>query len=99
MRRRDFIKAVAGSTVAWPSAARAQTAEHIRLVGILNILGSDDPEAQARHTVFAQTLQQLGWAVGRDLKIEIRQVGSDLDHLRRYAAELIALAPDVIVSV
>jgi hypothetical protein len=99
VRRRDFIKAIAGSTVAWPFVARAQSAEHVRLIGMLNILGPDDPEAQARHTVFAQILQQLGWAVGSDLKIEIRQVGGDLDRLSSYAAELIALAPDVIVSV
>ena len=59
---------------------------------MLNILGSDDPEAQARRAVFEQTLQQLGWMVGRDLKIEIRQIGADLDSTRRYAAELIALA-------
>jgi ABC-type uncharacterized transport system substrate-binding protein len=99
VRRRDFIKAIAGSTVAWPFVARAQSAEHVRLIGMLNILGPDDPEAQARHTVFAQILRQLGWAVGSDLKIEIRQVGGDLDRLSSYAAELIALAPDVIVSV
>src|SRR5262245_561708 len=99
LKRREFITLVGGAVIGWPRVAHAQSAEHIRLVGILNILGSDDPEAQARHTVFAQTLQQLGWAVGRDLKIEIRQVGGDLDHLRRYAAELIALVPDVIVSV
>jgi putative ABC transport system substrate-binding protein len=65
---------------------------------MLNGLGPDDPEAQARRAVFEQTLQQLGWKVGRDLKIETRQVGGDLDRLGRYAAELIALAPDVIVS-
>jgi putative ABC transport system substrate-binding protein len=96
LKRRDVIPLLGGAA-SWPLAARAQSAEHIRLVGILNILGPDDPEAQARNTAFAQTLQQLGWAVGRDLKIEIRQVGGDLDRLRRYAAELIA--PDVIVSV
>ena len=62
-------------------------------------LGPDDPEAQARRAVFEQTLQQLGWTVGRDLKIETRQVGGDLDSLRRYAAELVALAPDVIFSI
>jgi len=99
MRRREFITLLGGAAVAWPLAARAQSAEHIRLVGILNILGPDDPEAETRHAILAQTLQQLGWAVGRDLKFEIRQVGGDLDRIRRYAAELIALAPDVIVSV
>jgi len=99
MRRREFITLLGGAAVAWPLAARAQSAEHIRLVGILNILGPDDSEAETRHAILAQTLQQLGWAVGRDLKFEIRQVGGDLDRIRRYAAELIALAPDVIVSV
>src|SRR5262245_51603427 len=98
MRRRGFVTLLGGAA-AWPLAARAQSAQQIRLVGILNILGPDDPETEKRNTVFTQTLQQLGWAVGRDLKIESRQVGGDLDRLRRYAAELIALAPDVILSV
>ena len=98
LKRRELITLLGGAA-AWPFAASAQSAEHIRLVGILNILGPDDPEAQARNTAFVRALQQLGWAVGRNLKIEIRQVGGDLDRLRRYAAELIALAPDVIVSV
>jgi putative tryptophan/tyrosine transport system substrate-binding protein len=98
-RRREFITLIGGAAASWPLAARAQSAEHIRLVGILNILGPDDPEAETRHAILAQTLQQLGWAVGRDLKFEIRQVGGDLDRIRRYAAELIALVPDVIVSV
>ena len=60
---------------------------------MLNILGSDDPEARIRFTIFQQALQQLGWQFGRDLKIESRQVGGDIDRLRRYATELVALAP------
>jgi putative ABC transport system substrate-binding protein len=79
--------------------SKAQHAERVRLVGVLNILASDDPEAKARREVFEQTLQELGWTVGRDLKIETRQIGADLDSLRRYAAELVALTPDVILSV
>jgi ABC-type uncharacterized transport system substrate-binding protein len=98
MRRREFL-GILGGAATWPVASKAQQAERVRLVGVLNILGSDDPEAQARRTVFEQTLQQLGWTVGRDLKIETRQVGSDTDRLRRYAAELVALAPDVIFSI
>jgi putative tryptophan/tyrosine transport system substrate-binding protein len=98
MRRREFIAALGGAA-AWPLAVRAQQPERVRHIGILDILGSDDPEAQERTKVFEQTLQQLGWTVGRNLKIETRQVGSDADRLRRYAAELVALAPDVIVSV
>jgi ABC-type uncharacterized transport system substrate-binding protein len=98
MRRRDFL-GILGGAAAWPVASNAQQAERVRRVGLLNILGPDDPEAQARRAVFEQTLAQLGWTVGRDLKIETRQVGGDLDSLRRYAAELVALAPDVIFSI
>src|SRR5262249_36941756 len=98
MRRREFL-GILGGAVVWPVAAEAQQAEHVRRVGLLNILGSEDPEGQARRTVFEQTLQQLGWTVGRDLKIETRQVGGDLDSLRRYATELVALAPDAILSI
>jgi putative ABC transport system substrate-binding protein len=98
MRRREFLGLVGGAAT-WPVASKAQQGERVRRVGILNILGSDDPEGQARRAVFEQTLEQLGWTVGRDLKIETRQVGSDKDRLRRYAAELVALAPDVIFSI
>jgi putative tryptophan/tyrosine transport system substrate-binding protein len=98
MRRREFLGIVGGAAV-WPIALKAQPAERTRVVGVLEILGTDDPETKARSEVFAQTLQQLGWTVGRDLKIETRNVGRDIDHLRGYAAELVALAPDVIVSV
>jgi ABC-type uncharacterized transport system substrate-binding protein len=98
MRRRQFITLL-GCAVTWPVALKAQSTERVRVVGILNILGPDDPESKARTTVFAQTLQQLGWALGRDLKIETREVGGHLDLLRPYAAELVALGPDVILSV
>jgi putative ABC transport system substrate-binding protein len=98
MKRREFLVILSGAA-AWPVASKAQQAERVRRVGILNILGPDDPEGQTRRAVFEQTLQQLGWMVGRDLKIEIRQIGRDVDSLRRYAAELVALAPDVIFSI
>jgi len=99
MRRRDFIAVAVGSTVGSSIAALAQTTERVRLVGLLNVLGSDDPEAQARLAIFQQALGQLGWAIGGDLKIEVRQVGGDPDLLRKYAAELVALSPDVILSI
>src|SRR4029453_18105399 len=98
MRRREFLGILGGAAV-WTVASKAQQAERVRRVGILSILGPDDPEGQARRAVFEQTLQQLGWTVGRDLKIETRQIGGDVDSLRRYAAELVALAPDVIFSI
>ena len=98
MRRREFL-GILGGAAAWPVASKAQQVERVRRVGVFNILGSDDPEGQARRAVFEQTLEQLGWTVGRDLKIETRQIGSDLDGLRRYAAELVALSPDVIFSI
>jgi len=99
MRRREFITLLGGAAIARPIAAWAQQGERVRRIGVLNILGPDDPEAQKRAAVFEQTLGQLGWTIGRDLKIETRQVGGDLDRLRRYAAELVALAPDVLFSI
>jgi putative tryptophan/tyrosine transport system substrate-binding protein len=98
MRRREFL-GILGSAVAWPVALKAQQAKPARRVGVFSGLESDDAEAQARNTLFAQTLQQLGWAVGHNLVIDIRLIGGDIDHYRRDAADLVALAPDVIVSV
>src|SRR5215467_4400869 len=98
MRRRAFISLLGGAA-AWSIASNAQPTERTRVVGVLEILGPDDSETKTRSEVFEQTLQQLGWAVGRDLKFETRNAGGDLDRLRRYAAELVALTPDVIVSV
>jgi len=97
MKRRDFITFLGGVAAAWPLAVPAQQPE--RYIGMLNALGSDDPEAQARIAVFKQSLQQLGWVVGQNLKLEIRQIGADVDRLRSNAAELVALAPDVIVTI
>ena len=74
MRRRAFL-GVLGGAAAWPIASKAQQTVRVRRVGLLNILGPDDPEAEARRAVFEQTLAQLGWTIGRDLKIETRQVG------------------------
>jgi putative tryptophan/tyrosine transport system substrate-binding protein len=99
MRRRDFLGVVSGAAVALPLAVRAQQPDRVRYVGMINTLGSDDPETQARIAAFEQSLAQLGWVVGRNLKIEIRQIGGDIDHGRRDAAELVALAPDVIVTI
>src|SRR5437868_15173917 len=99
MRRREFFGIAGGAAVALPRAVRAQRAEQVRHIYMLNALGSGDPEAQARIEVFKQTLAQLGWAAGRNLKIEIRQVGDDVNRLGGYVAEAVALAPDVIVTI
>jgi len=98
MRRREFL-GILGSAAAWPVVLKAQQAEPVRRVGVFFGLEPDDAEAQARNTVFAQALQQLGWAVGHNLVIDIRLIGGNIDHYRRDAADLVALAPDVIVSV
>jgi putative tryptophan/tyrosine transport system substrate-binding protein len=98
VRRRDFIALLGGAAAAWPLTARAQQAERVRRIGVLMALPADDPESPARVTAFAQGLQQLGWADGRDVRIDYRWGKGDADRLRRYAAELVALAPDVILA-
>src|SRR6516225_1157805 len=97
MRRRDFIRVVAGSASFWPLAARAQQAERMRRIGLL--MGTaDDREGQARVTAFKQRLQELGWTDGRNIQIATRFGGADTDRIRADAAELVAFAPDVIVG-
>ena len=98
MRRRDFIKVIAGSAAAWPLAAHAQQPERMRRIGVLMGPAADDPEAQARIAALLQGLQQLGWAVGRNVRVDIRWAAGNAEDSRRYAAELVALASDVIVA-
>jgi putative ABC transport system substrate-binding protein len=99
LKRRDFITLVGGAAAAWPFAARAQQAERMRRIGVLNALAADDAVAQARNGAFLQGLQQSGWTIGRNVEIDTRWAAGDVDRLRRYAAELAALAPDVILAV
>ena len=98
MRRRDFIKVIAGSAAAWPLAAHAQQPERMRRIGVLMGPSANDPEAQARIAALLQGLQQLGWAVGRNVRVDIRWAAGNAEDSRRYAAELVALASDVIVA-
>ena len=98
MNRREFITLLGGGVVAWPLAARAQQGERIRRIGVLHSLASDDPEGQARLTAFVQGLQELGWTDGRNVRIDYRWAAGDAERARRYAAELVALAPDVILA-
>jgi putative tryptophan/tyrosine transport system substrate-binding protein len=97
MRRREFITLLGDAAVAWPLVARAQQPEQMRRIGVLVAL-ADDPEGQARIAAFLQGLQQLGWADGRNLQINMRWGAGDADRFRKYAAELVALAPDVILA-
>jgi putative tryptophan/tyrosine transport system substrate-binding protein len=96
MRRREFITLLGGATAVWPLAARAQSPDRVRRIGVLMHLLENDPEAQARIRALLGGLQQLGWTEGRNLRIDYRYGAADVDRARRYAAELIALAPDVI---
>jgi putative tryptophan/tyrosine transport system substrate-binding protein len=98
MRRRDFIAGLGSGAAAWPLSARAQQAERKRRIGVLMNLGSDDAEGQARNAAFLQGLQELGWTVGRNVRIEYRWGAGDAELFRKYASELVALAPDVILA-
>jgi putative ABC transport system substrate-binding protein len=96
MRRREFITLLGAA--AWPIAVRAQQGERMRRVGVLTPFAADDPEAKARVAAFVQGLQQLGWTDGGNLQIDIRWGVGDAERIRRYAAELVALAPDAILA-
>jgi putative ABC transport system substrate-binding protein len=98
MKRREFIALLGGTAVAWPLAAGAQQVEPMRRIGVLMSTAADDPEGQARIAAFQQGLQQFGWAIGRNVRIESRWPAGDSERTRRYAAELVALAPDVILA-
>ena len=98
MIRRQFITLLGGAAAAWPIAARAQQPERVRRIGVLMNFTADDPEGQARITAFVQALQQAGWTDGRNVRIDIRWGASDRDNFRKYAAELVKLAPDVILA-
>jgi putative ABC transport system substrate-binding protein len=98
MRRRQFITLLGGAAAAWPLTVHAQKADRMRRIGVLNNPAADDPDSQARVAAFAQALQELGWIDGRNVRIDYRWSSGDPDRIRRYAAELVALAPDVIVT-
>jgi putative tryptophan/tyrosine transport system substrate-binding protein len=97
MQRRDFITLIGGAA-AWPVVARAQQAGGMRRIGLLSGSTADEPEYQANIAVFLQVLQQLGWTVGQNVRIDYRYGGGDASNLRKCAAELAALAPDVILT-
>ena len=98
MQRREFITLFGGAAATWPLAAHAQQGERMRRIGILTATASDDVEGQARLAAFQQGLRQLGWADGRNMRIDTRWAGANAADIRKHAAELVALAPDVILS-
>ena len=97
MRRRTFISLLGGAAAAWPLAGRAQHGERMRRIGLLMGM-TDDREGQARVTTLKQGLQELGWTNGHNIQIETRFAGADAGRIRTHVAELVALAPDVIVG-
>jgi putative ABC transport system substrate-binding protein len=96
--RRDFITLLGGAAAAWPLAARAQQQGRVRRIGVLMNLAADDPEGQLRLAAFLQGLQEAGWAIGRNAQIDIRWGAADAEQMRKQVAEMVALAPDVILA-
>src|SRR5712672_2137114 len=98
MKRREFITLISGAAAGWPLAAQAQQRERMRRVGALIPASADDPDYQSWIGAFQQALAQSGWIIGRNVRIDIRWAGGHADDTRRHAAELVALAPDVILA-
>ena len=97
--RRQFVSALGGGMIAWPLAARAQQGERMRRIGVLLPVAADNPDPQALYAAFVQGLQQLGWTDGRNVRIDTRWGAGNPANSRKYATELVALAPDVILAV
>src|SRR5262245_24254160 len=95
--RRKFLASLGGAAAAWPVAARAQQGERVRRIGVLMNMAADDPEAPGRIAALAQGLGELGWTVGRNVMIDYRWGVGDTERIRKHAAELVALAPQVIL--
>ena len=98
MKRRAFIALLGGAAASWPLAAPAQHGERMRRIGNLMNVSANDPEASERLVALAQRLQELGWTDGRNVRVDTRWAGAEADRYSPYAAELVALAPDVIIA-
>ena len=98
MRRREFIKFMGATVAVWPLAARAQPRERVRRIGVLMHLAADDPDGQSRLAAFLQGLQQAGWAVGRNVTMDVRWAAADVEAMKRVAKELVALQPDIVFT-
>jgi putative ABC transport system substrate-binding protein len=98
MRRREFTRLLGGATVGWSVAARAQQTERVRRIGVLTFSAESDPEGQSSIAAFREELRKLGWIEGRNVEIDIRWAAADLELMKRFAKELAALQPDVILT-
>ena len=98
IRRRDFIRLLGGSAAAWPLAARAQQGDLVRRIGVLMPFDENDPLAKSVVSAFIQALADLGWADGRNVRIDLRWPGDDINRTRALAQELVGLQPDIIVT-
>ena len=98
MRRREFVTLLGGVAAAWPVAAGAQQPQRMRRIGVLDTLAADDPEASVRHGAFMQGLQELGWGIGRNVRIDTRWAAGDPGRIRNLAVEIVATGPDVIFT-
>ena len=98
LKRREFITLVGSAAAAWPLAAHAQQPDRMRRLGMLMNRAADDRRGQVELAAFQQALQQLGWSDGRNIRIDTRWGANDVDRDRGYAAELVALAPDLILA-
>jgi putative tryptophan/tyrosine transport system substrate-binding protein len=98
IRRREFITMLGGAPVVWPLAAGAQQNERMRRIGVLMNLAADDPEGRARVAALLEGLRELGWTDGKNVRIDTRWAAAKADRYRTYAEELVALAPDAIVT-
>src|SRR5215831_14762479 len=97
IQRRDFITLLGGAA-AWPLAAHAQQGNRVRRIGVLTGLDENDPEGKRRYSAFTQALADLGWTVGRNVRMDLRWTGSDINRIRALAQELVGSQPDIIVT-
>src|SRR5262245_5556203 len=98
LRRRELITLLGGAAAAWPLTARAQQGDRVRRIGVLMNLAEDDPESVARVAAFTHALAGLGWADGRNVRMDLRWGGGDINRIRVLAQELVGLRPDIIVT-